>query len=166
MAPLVLYTWLWGRANMHQAVGGGWVKHSRLTLSTWSYVARFEWPRQVGWAILTLAIIYCVGCLSERHGGPASQHCRFWWHGWLLDMHSLLSLQSRRNDTRFSWYFPLSFSRYSQLSGLYRHPWVHTPLLQLPSLVFSIHWLRTMYLTCLDIGQLLNMCVRSRLRTA
>ena len=58
IAPLVLYTWLWGRANMQQAVGGGWIKHSRLSLATWSYVAGFEWPRQLGWAVLALALIY------------------------------------------------------------------------------------------------------------
>src|SRR5271165_4190647 len=54
IAPVVAFTWLWGRANMQQAVGGGWVKHSRLSPTTWSYVARFEWPRQLGWAVLML----------------------------------------------------------------------------------------------------------------
>lgn len=77
MSPLVLYTWLWGRANMHQAVGGGWVKHSRLSLSTWSYVARFEWPRQLGWTILALAIVYCVGCLCRKAWRPAKPALSF-----------------------------------------------------------------------------------------
>ena len=66
IAPLVVYTWLWGRANMQQAVGGGWVKHSRLSFITWSYVARFEWPRQLGWAVLILALLYCVGCIFRK----------------------------------------------------------------------------------------------------
>jgi 4-amino-4-deoxy-L-arabinose transferase-like glycosyltransferase len=64
--PLVLYTWLWGRANMQQAVGGGWVRHSRLSVATWSYVASFEWPRQVRWSVLALAILYCLGCTLRK----------------------------------------------------------------------------------------------------
>ena len=66
IVPLVVFTWLWGRTNMQQAVGGGWVKHSRLSAATWSYVASYEWPRQVGWAVLALAIVYCVGCVLRR----------------------------------------------------------------------------------------------------
>ena len=64
--PLGVYTWLWGRANMQQAVGGGWVKHSRVSATTWAYVAAYEWPRQVGWAVLTLAVAYCIGCLLRK----------------------------------------------------------------------------------------------------
>jgi hypothetical protein len=64
--PLGVYTWLWGRANMQQAVGGGWVKHSRVSATTWTYVAAYEWPRQVGWAVLALAVAYCIGCLLRK----------------------------------------------------------------------------------------------------
>ena len=66
LMPLLVYTWLWGRTNMQQAVGGGWVKHSRLSPTTWWYVAHYEWPRQLGWAVLALAIIYCIGCIFRR----------------------------------------------------------------------------------------------------
>jgi len=66
LVPLVTYTWFWGRANMQQAVGGGWVRHSRLSPTTWSYVARFEWPHQLGWGVLALAVVYCLGCLINK----------------------------------------------------------------------------------------------------
>lgn len=66
LIPLEIYTWLWGRANMQQAVGGGWVKHSRASAATWTYVAAYEWPRQVGWTLLALAIIFCLGCLVRK----------------------------------------------------------------------------------------------------
>ena len=66
LLPLAIYTWLWGRANVQQAVGGGWVQHSRLSPTTWSYVASYEWPLQMGWAVLALAITYCVGCLFKK----------------------------------------------------------------------------------------------------
>src|SRR5262249_39235192 len=56
MVPLGIYTWLWGRANVQQAVGGGWVHHSRLSATTWSYVASYEWPLQMGWIVLALAL--------------------------------------------------------------------------------------------------------------
>jgi Dolichyl-phosphate-mannose-protein mannosyltransferase len=66
LMPLVVYTWLWGRTNMQQAVGGGWVQHSRLSPTTWSYVAHYEWPRQLGWAVLALAVLYCIGCIFRK----------------------------------------------------------------------------------------------------
>jgi len=66
MLPLTLYTWLWGRANVQQAVGGGWVQHSRLSPTTWSYVASYEWPLQMGWIVLALALVYCIGCLFKK----------------------------------------------------------------------------------------------------
>src|SRR5271165_242720 len=38
LVPLTIYTWLWGRANVQQAVvGGAWVHSSRLSAKTWSY---------------------------------------------------------------------------------------------------------------------------------
>jgi 4-amino-4-deoxy-L-arabinose transferase-like glycosyltransferase len=66
MLPLGIFTWLWGRANVQQAVGGGWVKHSRLSATTWSYVASYEWPLQMGWVVLALAVAYCIGCLVRK----------------------------------------------------------------------------------------------------
>jgi len=66
LTPLAIYTWLWGRANVQQAVGGGWVQHSRLSASTWSYVASYEWPLQMGWVVLCLAAAYCVGCIFKK----------------------------------------------------------------------------------------------------
>ncbi len=81
IVPLAVYTWLWGRTNMQQAVGGGWVKHSRVSAATWSYVAYYEWPRQVGWVVLGLALMYCVGCLVRktwRLPGPALLFFTMW----------------------------------------------------------------------------------------
>jgi 4-amino-4-deoxy-L-arabinose transferase-like glycosyltransferase len=66
MVPLVIFTWLWGRSNMQQAVGGAWVAHSRWSATNWSYVAFYEWPRQVGWVVLALAAIYCIGCVFRK----------------------------------------------------------------------------------------------------
>src|SRR5271165_27230 len=36
--PLVAFTLLWGRSNVQQAAGGGWVHSSRLSISTWAYI--------------------------------------------------------------------------------------------------------------------------------
>ncbi len=62
VTPLVVFTWLWGRYNVQQSVGGNWVEYSRSSISGWLYVAR-QWPSEVGWPILALAIIYCLGAL-------------------------------------------------------------------------------------------------------
>src|SRR5271157_502714 len=64
--PLVVFTWLWGRSNVQQAAGGGWAHNSRLSESTWEYVARYEWPRQLGWILLALAVVYCVGAVLRK----------------------------------------------------------------------------------------------------
>ncbi len=93
IAPLVLYTWLWGRANMQQAVGGGWVRHSRLSLTTWLYVARFEWPRQVGWAVLALALLYCVGCILRKQW-RLSKPVLFFLLAWLVTGYAFFTLIS------------------------------------------------------------------------
>ena len=66
IVPLVIFTWLWGRANVQQAAGGGWVRVPRLRESTWEYVARYEWPRQLGWIVLAFAVAYCVGALWRK----------------------------------------------------------------------------------------------------
>jgi hypothetical protein len=60
MAPLLAFTWVWGRTNVQQSVGGEWVKYSRSSFSGWVYVAR-QLPQQLGWPVLALAIVYCVG---------------------------------------------------------------------------------------------------------
>jgi len=60
--PLAVFTWLWGRLNVQQSVGGDWVEYSRTSLSGWLYVAR-QWPRQVGWTVSALAAAYCVGAV-------------------------------------------------------------------------------------------------------
>src|SRR5208283_4393411 len=66
IAPLVVFTWLWGRSNVQQAAGGGWVKNSRLSVLTWTYVAKYEWPRQLGWTLLALAVVYCIGAVLRK----------------------------------------------------------------------------------------------------
>ena len=91
LVPLVAYTWLWGRANMRQAVGGGWVKRPRLSPSTWSYVAQFEWPRQLGWAILALAILYCLGCVV-RKDWRLKKPAMFFFFAWLVAGYAFFTL--------------------------------------------------------------------------
>ena len=65
VVPLAIFTWLWGRLNVQQTVGGDWVENSRTTLSGWLYVAR-QWPRQMGWTVLALAVVYCLGAVVEK----------------------------------------------------------------------------------------------------
>jgi 4-amino-4-deoxy-L-arabinose transferase-like glycosyltransferase len=91
LAPLVIYTWLWGRSNMQQAAGGGWVKHSRLSASTWSYVAGYEWPREVGWAVLVLAIVYCVGCVFRKQW-RLPRPALFFLGAWLITGYAFFTL--------------------------------------------------------------------------
>jgi Dolichyl-phosphate-mannose-protein mannosyltransferase len=93
IAPLILYTWLWGRTNMQQAVGGGWVKHSRFSLTTWLYIARFEWPRQLGWFVLALALIYCMGCVFRKDWRPAKP-VLFFLIAWLITGYAFFTLIS------------------------------------------------------------------------
>ncbi|MGC2112250.1 MAG: glycosyltransferase family 39 protein [Candidatus Korobacteraceae bacterium] len=93
IAPLVLYTWLWGRTNMQQAVGGGWVKHSRFSPATWSYIARFEWPRQLGWGVLALALAYCVGCALRKQWRPPKP-VLFFLAAWLITGYAFFTLIS------------------------------------------------------------------------
>jgi len=80
--PLVVFTWLWGQTNVRQSMGGDWVEYSRRSLVGWTYVAR-QWPHQVGWAVLTLAVVYCVGTVlwkQWRLPGPEL----FFFVAWLL----------------------------------------------------------------------------------
>ncbi len=62
VTPLAIFTWLWGRYNVQQSMGGDWVEYSRTSLSGWLYVAR-QWPSEVGWPLVALAFVYCVGAL-------------------------------------------------------------------------------------------------------
>ena len=65
VTPLAIFTWLWGQLNVQQSTGGPWVENSRMTLSGWLYVGR-QWPRQVGWTVLALAAVYCVGAVLQK----------------------------------------------------------------------------------------------------
>ncbi len=65
LIPLGVVTWLWGRLNVQQSAGGAWVENSRSTLAGWLYVAR-HWPHQVGWPVLVLAAVYCVGAALHK----------------------------------------------------------------------------------------------------
>ena len=65
LIPLGVVTWLWGRLNVQQSAGGAWVENSRSTLAGWLYVAR-QWPHQVGWTVLVLAAVYCVGAALRK----------------------------------------------------------------------------------------------------
>jgi len=67
--PLAIFTWLWGHYNVQQSIGGDWVEYSRTSISGWLYVAR-QWPSEVGWPVVALAIVYGVGA--------------FLWPGWRL----------------------------------------------------------------------------------
>lgn len=64
--PLAVFTWLWGRLNVLQAAGGEWTHSSRMSLFGWLYVAR-QWPRQVSWTVLALALAYCSGVLLWKN---------------------------------------------------------------------------------------------------
>ena len=73
LLPLAAFTWTWGRVNVQQAVGGDWVQYSRRSVGGWIYVAR-QLPNQLGWAVLTLALLYGVSLVlwkSRRLPRPA-----------------------------------------------------------------------------------------------
>jgi 4-amino-4-deoxy-L-arabinose transferase-like glycosyltransferase len=73
ITPLAIVTLLWGRLNVQTVAGGNWVEYSRLSLNGWLYVAR-QWPYQVTWVVLVLAMVYCVGAIlwkSWRLPAPA-----------------------------------------------------------------------------------------------
>ncbi len=75
LTPLVIFTWLWGRTNIQQSVGGDWVEYSRRSVSGWIYVAR-QLPHQVGWIVLVLCVLYVTGVLvSSRWRLPAPALC-------------------------------------------------------------------------------------------
>jgi len=65
VVPLAAFTFLWGRINVQQTMGGAWVENSRTTFAGWLYVAR-QWPHQVGWTVLVLSVVYCVGATFRK----------------------------------------------------------------------------------------------------
>ncbi len=95
--PLCIYTWLWGRTNIQQAAGGGWVQHSRLSPATWSYVASYEWPRQVGWIVLSLAVVYCVGCIFRKEWRLPTA-ALFFLLAWVLAGYAFFTLVAVASD--------------------------------------------------------------------
>ena len=107
-----------GPGELQQAVGGGgWVQHSRLSPTTWSYVASYEWPRQMGWVVLALAAVYCIGCV-RRKDWRLPKHCIVFpcCVAAPRAMPSSPSLQCPRSATLYSLSFPLCSSRYLRLS--------------------------------------------------
>jgi hypothetical protein len=90
VTPLAVVTLLWGRLNLQTVAGGGWVQYSRLSLSGWLYVAR-QWPYQVGWPVLALAIIYCAGAMVWRKWRLSSP-VLFFLMVWLLTGYTFFTL--------------------------------------------------------------------------
>ena len=109
MAPLVGFTWLWGRANVQQAAGGGWVGPPRLSMLTWEYIARHEWPRQIGWILLALAVVYCVGAALEKQW-RLPKPALFFFATWILIGYVFFSLIAV-SSSRYTIFlvFPLVF---------------------------------------------------------
>ncbi len=73
IVPLMIFTWLWGQTNIQQSRGGDWVEYSRHSIGGWVYVAR-QLPHQLGWIVLTLAVLYVAGSFLSTHWrlpGPA-----------------------------------------------------------------------------------------------
>ena len=92
IAPLGVYTWLWSGVYVQEAVGGGLIKHSRLSTATWLYIACYQWPRQMGWVVTALAAVYCIGCALRRGWRLPKPALFFSPPGCLSDMHSSPSL--------------------------------------------------------------------------
>src|SRR5271165_680421 len=109
IVPLVVFTWLWGRSNVHQAAGGGWVKHSRLSFTTWSYVASYEWPHQLGWLLLALAVMYCAGAVLRKQW-RLPRPALFFFGAWVLVGYVFFTLISV-TSSRYTIFliFPLVF---------------------------------------------------------
>ncbi len=98
VAPLVAFTFIWGHLNIQQtAVGGAWQGQSRLSLDGWLFVAR-QWPMQVGWPVLVLAVIYAAGAIWRKEWrletGP-----KLLIIGWLVSAYVMFSLIAIK-DTR------------------------------------------------------------------
>jgi len=108
IAPLALFTWFWGRLNVQQAMGGSWVENSRTTLSGWFYVAR-QWPRQVGWAVLALALVYAAGA-TLRKEWRLPRPAGFFFAAWVLTGYVFFTLIALKLE-RYTIFliFPLVF---------------------------------------------------------
>jgi len=108
VTPLAVFTWLWGRLNVQVAAGGGWAEYSRTSISGWLYVAR-QWPSELGWSLLVLVIVYCIGALRWqrwRLPGPAL----FFFVAWILTGYvffTLIAIKSQRYTIFLT--FPLVF---------------------------------------------------------
>ena len=82
VTPLMIFTWLWGRLNVKQVTGDEWADSSRTTLSGWLYGAR-QWHHQVGWIVLMLAVMYCVGAILRKKWRLPNA-VMFFFVGWLF----------------------------------------------------------------------------------
>jgi 4-amino-4-deoxy-L-arabinose transferase-like glycosyltransferase len=115
--PLAAFTWLWGRTNVHQSVGGEWVAYSRRSLAGWIYVGR-QWPSQVGWAVLGLAVLYCAGAvLWKRWRLP--KNALFFFGVWVLVGYlffTLIALKEPRHSILII--FPLVFFSILAILGI------------------------------------------------
>src|SRR5271157_1303663 len=80
--PLIVFAWMWGRTNVHQSIGGNWVQYSRGSFGGWTYVAR-QWQYQVGWAVLVLAVVYCVGAILWKEW-RLPRPALFFFGAWIL----------------------------------------------------------------------------------
>lgn len=95
--PLAIFTWLWGRYNVQQSMGGDWVEYSRTSVSGWLYVAR-QWPSEIGWILAALASVYCIGTLL-RPGWRLSRPATVFFVGWILTGYiffTLIAIKSQR----------------------------------------------------------------------
>ena len=98
LIPLAVVTLLWGRLNMRTVAGGDWVEYSRASLAGWLYVAR-QWPYQVTWVVLALAIFYCVGAILWKRWRMPSP-VLFFLAAWLLTGYvffTLIALKLQRH---------------------------------------------------------------------
>ena len=107
--PLVVFTWLWGRSNVQQAAGGGWAHNSRLSVVTWVYMAKYEWPRQLGWILLALAVVYCAGAVLLKQW-RLPRPALFFFAAWVLAGYVFFTLISV-TSSRYTIFliFPLVF---------------------------------------------------------
>ena len=107
--PLAVVTLLWGRLNIATVAGGGWVEYSRLSLAGWLYVAR-QWPYQVTWIVLALAIVYCAGAVLWKQW-RVPRPVLFLLAAWLVTGYvffTLIALKLQRHTTFLI--FPLVFA--------------------------------------------------------
>ena len=82
LIPFGVATWLWGRLNVEQSVGGASVENSRATVLGWLFVVR-QLPRQVGWIVLALAVAFCVEAFLRKRWRPPGPVV-FFFVTWLL----------------------------------------------------------------------------------